>query len=199
MAIQVMAEIWEHSKAVGTRLLILLAMGDRARKEDAVCWPGRATIASQARVGVRDVEQHIAALIDMGEVGVVKRGGRGPGDTTVYQITVGRYKGVTPFALKGDPPRTGKSEASFALKGEATRVLKGERKSEESGQIRAKPASLDPKETRIDPAGIPPTDLDPSPGGIVVTDGLDAGMALIEDPSTGRLRPVGQRLVRKAT
>ena len=67
-----MTEVWEYSQASGTRLLILLALADRARKEDAVCWPGVAAIAHQARVTDRDVRHHLVALEASGEERVLQ-------------------------------------------------------------------------------------------------------------------------------
>lgn len=155
MAIQVMTEVWEHSQATGTRLLILLALADRARKEDGVCWPGIAALAQQARVTSRDVHHHIGALQGMGELRIVRRGGRGPRDTSVYQVTVGRYKDATvctlhdggrvqPPSVKGQAGRVQRVTPSPA----ATATDKGE---PGSGK-RVQPPSPDPLLTDLDPS-----------------------------------------------
>src|SRR5262245_23916492 len=94
MSIQVMSEVWEHSTATGAELLVLLGLADRARAEDAVCWPGIRDIARRARVSERQAQRHITALISRGELRRLKMGGGDPSQTSVYQVAVGRYTGV---------------------------------------------------------------------------------------------------------
>lgn len=170
MAIQVMTEVWEYSQASGTRLLILLALADRARKEDAVCWPGVAAIAHQARVTDRDVRHHLVALEASGELRILRRGGQGPKDTSIYQVTVGRYKGATVYTLR-QPERVQPGSVKSVQpvtsleggpKGEMEPV-KGETSTSKRVQpVSAEPItdpSVDPKE----PLGAVPADSEPSP------------------------------------
>jgi Helix-turn-helix domain len=123
LAIEAISEVWKHSTASGTRLLVLLAMADRARREDGLCWPSVATVAKQARVNARSVQYHLQSLVKAGELRIVRAGGHGAADTTVYQIQVGTYQGAAVCTLQG-----------------ATEGRKGAR----HGQIRVQPIAPDP-------------------------------------------------------
>lgn len=101
LSIYVSSEVWAHSKATGAQLLVLLALADRARSEDAVCWPGVESVAKMARISRRQAMRHIEYLIARGEVRRIEKGGHGLGDTNTYQIILGKYQGVTYDTLQG--------------------------------------------------------------------------------------------------
>ena len=88
MAIQVMTDAWQHSKAEGTRLLVLLALADAADRETRLAYPGIKRIGEYARVSRSQVLRHIAALIEMGELArVTPPKGR---KRAVFEILMGR-------------------------------------------------------------------------------------------------------------
>jgi len=127
MSIDVTKEVWDNSTATGTKLLVLLAIADNARSDDAVGWPSHNSVARRARCTTRQVRYHIQSLIEMNELAVIRNGGSGPRDTNVYQITVGRYLRVKPI-----------SPFSRAL------AHKNGSKVEIDGQLRGKPISTEP-------------------------------------------------------
>ncbi len=92
MAIQVMTDVWQYSKADGTRLLVLLALADAADRETRLAFPGIKRIGEYARVSKRQVLAHIKGLIDMGEVARVKSA-RGQ-KRAEYEVLIGREKGA---------------------------------------------------------------------------------------------------------
>lgn len=101
MAIECIAEVWAYSKATGTQLLVMLAVSDRARKEDGLAWPGIKTIAEQARISARQAHRHVDALVAAGELELVARGGLGQHHTTRLRVNIGKYR-REPGIAKGD-------------------------------------------------------------------------------------------------
>lgn len=75
MSIKVMTAVWDHSKAAGTDLLVLLALADMAN-DDGECWPAIGTIARKCRIDARTTQRRIRSLEQLGEVVVVPFGGK---------------------------------------------------------------------------------------------------------------------------
>lgn len=92
MAIQVMTDVWQYSKAEGTRLLVLLALADAADRETRLAFPGIKRIGEYARVNKRQTLAHIKTLIEMGELRRIKpaRGQR----RAEYEVLIGGKKGA---------------------------------------------------------------------------------------------------------
>lgn len=92
MAIQVMTDVWQYSKAEGTRLLVLLALADAADRETRLAYPGIKRIGEYARVNKRQTLAHVKALIEMGELRRIKpaRGQR----RAEYEVLIGQEKGA---------------------------------------------------------------------------------------------------------
>jgi len=86
MSIRVMAQVWEHSRAAGGQLLVLLAIADFA-DDHGKAWPAVPTLAKKARISERHTQKVIKQLKDMGEL-VVDQGASGYSGTNLYRITM---------------------------------------------------------------------------------------------------------------
>lgn len=94
MSVKVMAAVWDHSRASGTPLIVLLCLADWAN-DDGECWPSVSSIARKARL--KD-ERHVKRIIhetlekELGEVVVIPGGGvasaKGGLRSNRYRITV---------------------------------------------------------------------------------------------------------------
>lgn len=93
MSIKVMNRVWDHSRASGTDLVIMLALGDRA-DEDGVAWPGIAYLCNKARVKERATQTIIRKLQERGELFIETGSGR---KHTNYYIVLA---GLEPVEIK---------------------------------------------------------------------------------------------------
>ncbi len=89
MSIRVMSRVWDISKAEGAKLLILLALADRA-DEEGICWPSVAYLALKARISERQAQRLLRELEDEEAIRVEKRAGRGK--TNRYRVVCGVEK-----------------------------------------------------------------------------------------------------------
>lgn len=78
------AAVWEHSKASGSTLLLLLAIARHA-DDNGAAWPGHATLARHLRETKRSVIKQIQSAEELGELVVFRR----PGKNNVYILDVG--------------------------------------------------------------------------------------------------------------
>lgn len=85
MSLRVLTLVWEHAKAEGGDLLVLLALADEAR-DNGGCYPGIDRIAAKARMTERNVRYVLRRLEQSGELVVVPGGGRA--NTNLYEIRV---------------------------------------------------------------------------------------------------------------
>lgn len=85
MSIEVMTQVWKHSKQRGAKLLILLALADFANDE-SVAWPSVDTLAKKARCSRRRVQDAIRDLQDAGELSLQENAG--PNGVHLYQVTI---------------------------------------------------------------------------------------------------------------
>jgi hypothetical protein len=67
MSIEVMTYVWKNSPSKSGRLLVLLALADRAH-DNGICWPGVNELAKKARLGPRQVERALKELEADGEI-----------------------------------------------------------------------------------------------------------------------------------
>lgn len=70
-----MSWVWEHSRASGTDLLVLLAIADSANDDGRNAWPSVPTIAGKCRVSERTVQRSLRKLVSLGELRVVEQAG----------------------------------------------------------------------------------------------------------------------------
>ncbi|MPY80872.1 MAG: hypothetical protein GEV04_21030 [Actinophytocola sp.] len=76
MSIKVMTWVWDHSPAVGTELLMLLAIADHASDNGRDAWPSIKTLARRTRLGERTVQRVLKRLADEGRLIIHVGGGR---------------------------------------------------------------------------------------------------------------------------
>ena len=89
MAIEAIAAVWRYSQASGAQLLVMLAVADRARREDGLAWPGLKALGEQTRLSRRTLQRHLHALIEAGELELVSLGsGR---KSNHYRVNLGDY------------------------------------------------------------------------------------------------------------
>ena len=90
-----MTAVWDHSKARGAQLLLLLAIADNAGDE-GLAWPGLEELAKRARVKKRAVIDQIEKLEKAGELRVLRRTGK----HNYYVVDVGLTDADRQNALK---------------------------------------------------------------------------------------------------
>lgn len=98
MSIKLMSEIWQHSPAKGTRLLLLLAIADHANDE-GIAWPGVESLARKCRMSSRNVQYLLRELEREGSLFVTRREGK----THLFRVAgVKPIAGVQPTAPEGE-------------------------------------------------------------------------------------------------
>jgi hypothetical protein len=85
MSIKKMTEVWEHSQADGTALVLLLKLADFAN-DAGWCWPGIDRLALACRRSRRQTQRMLAELVELGELEVETN--RGSNHTNRYRIAV---------------------------------------------------------------------------------------------------------------
>jgi hypothetical protein len=110
-----MDRVWDHSRATGTPLLVLLCLADWANDEGE-CWPSVSKIARKCRLkDDRHVKRVIRGLEELGEVVVVIGGGKssrkGGVRSNLYTITAHMSADLTvadrpPMTVAHRPPMT---------------------------------------------------------------------------------------------
>lgn len=70
MSILIQTEVWKHSKASGTDLLLLLAIADNADEQSRQAFPAVKTIAEKCRITERGAQKCIRSLTKLGELAV---------------------------------------------------------------------------------------------------------------------------------
>ncbi|MQA63912.1 MAG: hypothetical protein GEU86_21155 [Actinophytocola sp.] len=76
MSIKVMTWVWDHSPAVGTELLMLLAIADHAGDDGRDAWPSVKRLAQRTRLDERTVRRVLKRLTSHGHLIVDAGGGR---------------------------------------------------------------------------------------------------------------------------
>lgn len=99
-----MQTVWQHSKASGPALLVMLAIADNAN-DAGVAWPAVNTIAKKARCSPRTVQRIFSDLIGMEELRIEKNTGRAGCNRYHITLTEPRQP-VTPASLSPRPDVT---------------------------------------------------------------------------------------------
>ncbi len=86
-----MSDVWKHSKASGSALLVLLAVADFAN-EEGTAYPSIETLAKKARMSPRNARYVIGDLVKAGEL-VVKRNA-GPKGCNLFKVKTANLAGV---------------------------------------------------------------------------------------------------------
>ena len=86
MSVRIMSEVWKHSRAEGSQLLLLLAIADHA-DDEGKAFPKIENLAMKCRQEKRNIKYLLKSLEGIGEL-VIKRG-RGRGNRSQYTVTVG--------------------------------------------------------------------------------------------------------------
>jgi hypothetical protein len=84
-------EVWKHSTAEGTELVVMLAIAKHA-DPDGYAWPGPKTLREMARRGDQSVKAAIAKMEAAGELAVLRGSGRG--HASLYRILLGQPEGA---------------------------------------------------------------------------------------------------------
>ena len=85
-----MTWVWEHSPAVGTELLVLLAIADNADDTGANAYPSTDTLARKTRLDTRTVQRVIRRLEERSLVVVDRGGGRAANRYSIPLTTLQR-------------------------------------------------------------------------------------------------------------
>lgn len=99
MSISVMTAVWQHSKASGSGLLVLLAIADFA-DERGTAFPSITTLAKKSRMSERNVRYVLHELEQLGELSIKRNAGRS--GCNLFRINTAGFA-----ALQGLPPETG--------------------------------------------------------------------------------------------
>jgi hypothetical protein len=83
MSLRALTEVWAHSRATGTLLLVELALADTAN-DAGYCWPGIDYVAQKSRMGRRTVIRLLQNLEDLGELYIERNAG--PKGTNRYLL-----------------------------------------------------------------------------------------------------------------
>lgn len=89
MSIEATKAVWEWSKQKSGALLVLLALADYTNKE-GIAWPAVSTLAHKVRMSTRNVQRHLRALENAGELEI--RRNQGPGGSNIYRILLSNNK-----------------------------------------------------------------------------------------------------------
>lgn len=142
-----MSRVWEDSQHKGSRLLLLLALADHCDHE-GVCWPGVARLAQKTRVTERQVQYHLRALEDSGELISIIQPGREKSNR--YFVTVGLDAATIAQTLAQHPQLKGEEDCTINGTGEKVKssAEKGEIQRTEKVKSIAPEPSLEPSSNR---------------------------------------------------
>jgi hypothetical protein len=122
--------VWQHSRAAGNDLLVLLALADYCAKDDDVAWPSQDAIAEKTRLSESTVRRCLRSLEQLGELvtetnaGPLYRGARR--SVNRYRIAIGgqsdRSKGgqSAPKGVQSDTERRSAVTARTGMNREGT-------------------------------------------------------------------------------
>jgi hypothetical protein len=92
VSVRVQSKVWEHSKASGNTLIVLLKIADNCDDAGNNAWPSIASLARYCRCSPSTVKRCVRELVELGELAVTSRGGgRRPGtrhSPNLYRVLV---------------------------------------------------------------------------------------------------------------
>jgi hypothetical protein len=88
MSIRLMSLVWEITWPTQSQLLVALKLADHANDDGSNVYPAKASIARLAQCSESTVQNALRAFRDCGLLSVIRQGGNGPKDPTVYAINV---------------------------------------------------------------------------------------------------------------
>ena len=84
MSTKIMAEVWEHSQAKGSALLLLLALADYADSIHGQCWPAVQRLSMLIRMSERNTQYLLRKLEAHGHIAIQLRAS--PRKTNLYRV-----------------------------------------------------------------------------------------------------------------
>jgi DNA-binding transcriptional MocR family regulator len=120
MSVRVQSRVWEHSKATGNALMVLLKIADSCDDSGRNAWPSIASLARYCRCSESTVHRAIRELVELGELEVVVNGGGGRFQGTtrapnLYRVIVEGCQSDTP-AARGVSPEHARGVISAPLR-----------------------------------------------------------------------------------
>lgn len=111
MSLAIQKRVWKL-QITAPEKLVLLCLADFASDKDLRAYPSIATIADATRLSERQVQRHLAALVDAGHIAIDENPYGGRGKSRVYRFKIG--KGDT-----GDTVSSNERVTSTTRKGDA--------------------------------------------------------------------------------
>ena len=88
MSVKVTALVWDHFPFGGGEYLTALALSDHADDTGGRIYPSVKRLAAKTQQSERTVQYHLKAMLKIGWLQVVERGGAGAGKSTRYRIPI---------------------------------------------------------------------------------------------------------------
>jgi len=88
MSVKVTALVWDHFPLGGGEYLTALALSDHADDTGGRIYPSVQRLAAKTQQSERTVQYHLKAMLKIGWLQVVERGGSGAGKATRYRIPI---------------------------------------------------------------------------------------------------------------
>ena len=85
-----MGLVWDYYPAGGGEMLTMLKLADHADHDGSRVWPSVKRTADLTRQSERTIQRQLQAIIKNGWLEVVKQGGKGAADTTIYRVPIER-------------------------------------------------------------------------------------------------------------
>jgi DNA-binding transcriptional MocR family regulator len=111
VSVKIQSAVWEHSRATGNTLLVLLKIADNCDDQGKNAWPSLPSLARYCRCSISTIQRSVKELQALGELEVVVRGG-GPKPGTRYSPNL--YQ-VYPQGGQIDTPQRGSSLVKFGI------------------------------------------------------------------------------------
>lgn len=101
MSIRLQARVWDITWPTQSQLLVMLKLADHANDEGDNVYPSKSSIAKKAQCSESTVKNTLRALRNCGLLHVVREGGKGAGNSTVYKINVALLTACVGHELTG--------------------------------------------------------------------------------------------------